>query len=192
VAVVAILALSAIKPYDRLTWTMEVSWVVVGLPVLILTYRQFPMTTLLYRLLFLHAIILIVGGYYTYARVPLGFWFSALFHLTRNDYDRLGHLAQGFIPAILAREILIRRSPPVGSAWLPFVVVCICLAFSAFFELVEWWSALILGAAADAYLATQGDVWDTQADMLCALIGAIAAVMLLGRMHDRQLARLSV
>jgi putative membrane protein len=192
VAVVAILALSAIKPYDRLTWTMEVSWVVVGLPVLILTYRQFPMTTLLYRLLFLHAIILIVGGYYTYARVPLGFWFSALFHLTRNDYDRLGHLAQGFIPAILAREILIRRSPLVGSAWLPFVVVCICLAFSAFFELVEWWSALILGAAADAYLATQGDVWDTQADMLCALIGAIAAVMLLGRMHDRQLARLSV
>ena len=156
-----------------------------------LTYRRFPLTTLLYRLLFLHAVILIIGGYYTYARVPLGFWFADLFHLARNDYDRLGHLVQGFVPAILAREILIRRSPLAGSRWLPFVVVCICLAFSAFFELIEWWSALIMGAAADAYLATQGDVWDTQADMLCALIGAVAAVTLLSRLHDRQLAQLS-
>ena len=192
VVILAILTLSGIAPYDRLTWTMEVSWVAVGLPVLILTYRRFPLTTLVYRLLFLHAIILIVGGYYTYARVPLGFWFADLFHLTRNYYDRLGHLAQGFIPALLAREILIRRSPLVGSAWLSFVVICICLAFSAFFELIEWWSALIMGAAADAYLATQGDVWDTQADMLGALIGAIAAVSLLSRMQDRQLARLPV
>lgn len=189
-ATVAILLLSGIRPYDRLTWAMEVSWVVVGLPVLALTYRRFPLTTLLYRLLFLHAVILIIGGYYTYARVPLGFWFADLFHLARNDYDRLGHLVQGFVPAILAREILIRRSPLAGSRWLPFVVVCICLAFSAFFELIEWWSALIMGAAADAYLATQGDVWDTQADMLCALIGAIAAVTLLSRLHDRQLGRM--
>jgi len=191
-AIIAILASSGIAPYDRLTWAMEVSWILVGLPILILTYRRFPLTTLLYRLLFLHAVILIVGGYYTYARVPLGFWFADLFHLTRNYYDRLGHLAQGFVPAILAREILIRRSPLAGSAWLAFLVVCICLAFSAFFEMVEWWSALVLGAAADAYLATQGDPWDTQADMLCALIGAIAAVTLLDRMHDRQLARLGV
>jgi putative membrane protein len=190
-ATVAILLLSGIRPYDRLTWAMEVSWVVAGLPVLVLTYRRFPLTTLLYRLLFLHAVILIIGGYYTYARVPLGFWFADLFHLARNDYDRLGHLVQGFVPAILAREILIRRSPLAGSRWLAFVVVCICLAFSAFFELIEWWSALIMGAAADAYLATQGDVWDTQADMLCALIGAIAAVTFLSRLHDRQLARLS-
>jgi len=186
-ATAAILLLSGIRPYDRLTWAMEVSWVVVGLPVLMLTYRRFPLTTLLYRLLFLHAVILIIGGYYTYARVPLGFWFADLFHLARNDYDRLGHLVQGFVPAILAREILIRRSPLAGSRWLAFVVVCICLAFSAFFELIEWWSALIMGAAADAYLATQGDVWDTQADMLCALIGAIAAVTFLSRLHDRQL-----
>jgi len=190
-ATVAILLLSGIRPYDRLTWAMEVSWVVAGLPVLVLTYRLFPLTTLLYRLLFLHAVILIIGGYYTYARVPLGFWFADLFHLARNDYDRLGHLVQGFVPAILARENLIRRSPLAGSRWLAFVVVCICLAFSAFFELIEWWSALIMGAAADAYLATQGDVWDTQADMLCALIGAIAAVTFLSRLHDRQLARLS-
>jgi putative membrane protein len=183
----AALVLSGIAPYDRLTWAMEVSWVVVALPILIATHRRFPLTPLLYRLLFVHALILILGGAYTYARVPLGFWFADLFGLTRNYYDRLGHLAQGFIPAILAREILARRSPLNGSRWLPLVVVSICLAFSAFFELIEWWSALALGADADAYLATQGDPWDTQADMFCALIGAIVAVALLGRIHDRQL-----
>ncbi len=182
---------SGIAPYDRLTWAMEVSWVVVALPILIATHRRFPLTPLLYRLLFVHALILILGGAYTYARVPLGFWFADLFGLTRNYYDRLGHLAQGFIPAILAREILVRRSPLGGSRWLPVVVVSICLAFSAFFELIEWWSALALGADADAYLATQGDPWDTQADMFCALIGAIAAVVLLGRIHDRQLKRIA-
>lgn len=187
----AALALSGIAPYDRLTWAMEVSWVVVALPILIATHRHFPLTPLLYRLLFLHALILILGGAYTYARVPLGFWFADLFGLTRNYYDRLGHLAQGFIPAILAREILVRRSPLQGSRWLPVVVVSICLAFSAFFELIEWWSALALGADADAYLATQGDPWDTQADMFCALIGAVAAVVLLGRVHDRQLNRVA-
>jgi putative membrane protein len=187
--IVALLILTGIRPYDRMTWAMEVSWVVAGLPVLALTYRRFPLTELLYRLLFIHAVILIVGGYYTYARVPLGFWFADLFHLARNDYDRLGHLAQGFVPAILAREILVRRSPLARSAWLSFLVVCVCLASSAFFEMIEWWSALILGAGADAYLATQGDVWDTQADMFCALIGAAAAVLLLRRLHDRQLAR---
>ena len=182
---------SGIAPYDRLTWAMEVSWVVVALPILIATHRRFPLTPLLYRLLFLHALILILGGAYTYARVPLGFWFADLFGLTRNYYDRLGHLAQGFIPAILAREILVRRSPLGGSRWLPVVVVSVCLAFSAFFELIEWWSALALGADADAYLATQGDPWDTQADMFCALIGAIAAVVLLARIHDRQLKRIA-
>ena len=188
---VAALVASGIAPYDRLTWAMEVSWVVVALPILIATHRGFPLTPLLYRLLFIHALILILGGAYTYARVPLGFWFADLFGLTRNYYDRLGHLAQGFIPAILAREILVRRSPLEGSRWLPVVVVSICLAFSAFFELIEWWSALILGADADAYLATQGDPWDTQADMFCALAGAIAAVVLLGRAHDRQLKRIA-
>ena len=184
------LVLSGIAPYDRLTWAMEVSWVAVALPVLVATRRSFPLTPLLYRLLCLHALILIVGGYYTYARVPLGFWAADLFGFTRNHYDRLGHLSQGFIPAILAREILVRRSPLAGSRWLPVVVVSLCLAFSAFFELIEWTSALVLGADAAAYLATQGDPWDTQADMLCALLGAIAALALLSRLHDRQLRNL--
>jgi putative membrane protein len=190
VLTLAALIYSGIAPYDRLTWGLEVSWVVVGVPLLIVTRRQFPLTPLLYRLLFLHALILILGGYYTYARVPLGFWFGDLFGLTRNYYDRLGHLAQGFIPAILAREILVRRSPLAGSRWLPFLVVSVCLAFSAFFEMIEWASALVLGADAAAYLATQGDPWDTQADMLCALIGAVAALLFLSRLHDRQLTTL--
>jgi putative membrane protein len=187
---IAALLYSAIAPHDRMTWAMEVSWVVIALPMLIATHGRFPLTPLLYRLLFVHALILILGGYYTYARVPLGFWFADLFDLTRNHYDRLGHLAQGFVPAILAREILVRRSPLAGSRWLPVVVVSMCLAFSAFFELIEWWSALILGAGADAFLATQGDPWDTQSDMACALIGAIAALALLSRLHDRHLREL--
>ena len=153
---IAALVYSAIAPHDRLTWALEVSWVVVALPILIATHGRFPLTPLLYRLLFVHALVLILGGYYTYARVPLGFWFADLFDLTRNHYDRLGHLAQGFVPAILAREILVRRSPLAGSRWLPVVVVCFCLAFSAFFELIEWWSALILGAGADAFLGHPG------------------------------------
>jgi putative membrane protein len=188
-ATMAALVYSAIAPHDRMTWAMEVSWVVIALPILAATHGRFPLTPLLYRLLFAHALILMLGGYYTYARVPLGFWFADLFDLTRNHYDRLGHLAQGFVPAILAREILVRRSALAGSRWLPVVVVSMCLAFSAFFELIEWWSALILGAGADAFLATQGDPWDTQSDMACALIGAIAALALLSRLHDRQLRR---
>ena len=188
---IAALVYSAIAPHDRMTWAMEVSWVVIALPVLIATYGRFPLTPLLYRLLFVHALILILGGYYTYALVPLGFWFADLFDLTRNHYDRLGHLAQGFVPAILAREILVRCSPLAGSRWIPVVVVSMCLAFSAFFELIEWWSALILGGGADAFLATQGDPWDTQSDMFCALIGAITALALLSRLHDRQLRRLA-
>jgi putative membrane protein len=186
----AALVYSAIAPHDRMTWALEVSWVVVALPILIATHGRFALTPLLYRLLFIHALILILGGSYTYARVPLGFWFADLFDLTRNHYDRLGHLAQGFVPAILAREILMRRSPLAGSRWIPVVVISLCLAFSAFFELMEWWSALILGAGADAFLATQGDPWDTQSDMFCALIGAIAALVLLSRLHDRHLSRL--
>jgi putative membrane protein len=187
---VAALVYSGIAPHDRLTWAMEVSWVVVGLPLLIATHARFPLTPLLYRLLLAHALILILGGHYTYGRVPLGFWLADLFDLTRNHYDRLGHLAQGFVPAILAREILVRRSPLAGSRWLPVVVVALCLAFSALFELIEWWSALVLGAGADAFLATQGDPWDTHADMFCALVGAVAALALLSRLHDRHLRRL--
>jgi putative membrane protein len=185
--VLADLAYTGIAPYERMTWSMEVAPVVIALPLVIATWRRFPLTPLLYRLIFIHALILILGGYYTYAHVPLGLWFAELFDLSRNHYDRLGHLAQGFVPAMLAREILIRRSPLRGTRWLPFLVVCVCLAFSAFFELIEWWSALILGQNADAYLATQGDPWDTQWDMFLALVGAVAALTTLSRLHDRQL-----
>ncbi len=155
------------------------------------TTRRIPLTGLLYSLLFLHAIILMVGGHYSYAEVPLGFWVQNAFDLARNHYDRLGHFAQGFVPAILAREILSRRSPLAGSRWLPFLVVSVCLAFSAFYELIEWWGALVFGSDAEAFLATQGDVWDTQWDMFLALLGAITALIALGKPHDAQLARLN-
>ncbi|MGH6932342.1 MAG: DUF2238 domain-containing protein [Dongiaceae bacterium] len=187
-AIIIILIVSGIAPHDRLTWWMEVAPVLIGLPILLATYSAFPLTALLYRLLFLHAVILIVGGHHSYARVPLGNWVADLLDLARNHYDRLGHFAQGFVPAILAREILIRRSPLKGGWWLPLLVVSACLAFSAFFEMIEWWSALILGADATAYLATQGDPWDTQWDMFLALFGAISALVLLSRRHDRELA----
>jgi putative membrane protein len=185
--VVVALVLSGIAPYDRLTWGMEVSWVVVGIPLLVATHRRWPLTPLLYLLLAAHALLLIVGGYYTYERVPIGNWVKELVHGSRNNYDRLGHLAQGFVPAILAREILVRWSPLRPGGWLRVLVVSVCLAFSAFFELIEWWAALALGQAADAFLATQGDPWDTQADMCCAPVGAIASLALFERLHDRQL-----
>ncbi len=186
-----LLVISGIGPTDRLTWVLEVAPVAVGIPVLIATWQRWPLTPLLYRLLFLHACILMLGGHYTYAQVPPGFWVQDWLDLSRNHYDRLGHVAQGFIPAILMREILSRWSPLKGSAWLPILVVCVALAFSAFYEFIEWWGALILGADADAFLATQGDVWDTQWDMFLALCGAIAALLLLSRLHDRQLARIA-
>ncbi|MFG2052907.1 DUF2238 domain-containing protein [Micromonospora sp. NPDC048930] len=188
--VLVALVVSGIRPYDRLTWLLETVWVIVGVPVLLLTWRRFPLTTLLCGLLALHALILVVGGHWTYARTPLGNWVRDLFDLSRNPYDRLGHFAQGFVPAILVREILVRRSPLRGSRWLAPLVVCACLAFSAFFELIEWWAALAGGAAADDFLATQGDVWDTQWDMFLALVGAITSLVLLGRWHDRQVAAL--
>lgn len=194
-AAVALLILSGIGPTDRMTWALEVAPVVIGVGLLLATWRRFPLTPLLCRLLFIHACILMLGGHYTYAQVPLGFWFQDLFDLSRNHYDRLGHLAQGFVPAILAREILIRRSPlglPAhrGTRWLPLFVTSVCLAFSALFEMFEWWVSLLAGAKGDAYLATQGDIWDTQWDMFLALIGAIVAQATLWRLHDRQLARL--
>jgi putative membrane protein len=186
------LVLSSIHPLDRLTWWLEVSWVLVGIPILIVTHRRFPLTLLLYRLLFLHALILIVGGHYTYERVPLGDWVRDIFHLHRNHYDRLGHFAQGFVPAILAREILLRRSPLVPGKWLFFLVVSVCLAFSAFFEMIEWWAALLGGEATNAFLGSQGDVWDAQWDMFWALIGAITAQTVLSRRHDCELQQLGV
>jgi putative membrane protein len=178
---------SGIDPYDRITWWLEVMPVLIGAPLLVATASRFPLTPLLYRLIFLHALILILGGHYTYARVPVGFWVQDWLELSRNHYDRLGHLAQGFVPAILAREILLRRSPLRPGRWLFFLCVSVCLAFSAFYELIEWWAALIWGGPAESFLATQGDVWDTQADMFLALVGAVASQLLLGRRHQRQL-----
>jgi len=184
------LVISGIHPYDRTTWVLEVVPILVGVPILIATWRRFPLTPLVYGLLFVHALILMLGGHYTYARVPLGFWIRDLLDLGRNHYDRLGHFAQGFIPAMLAREILLRKTPLRRGGWLFFLVTCVCLAFSAFYEFTEWWAAVIGGSAADAFLGTQGDVWDTQWDMFLALIGAITAQLLLSRWHDRQLERM--
>jgi putative membrane protein len=184
------LIVSRIGPYDPVTWFLEIVPVLIIAPVLVITYRKFPLSPLLYRLLFVHALILILGGHYTYARVPVGYWFQDLLDLSRNHYDRLGHFAQGFIPAILVREILLRRSPLVRGKWLFFLTVSVCLAFSAFYEFTEWWAAVAGGEGAENFLGTQGDVWDTQWDMFLALVGAITSQMILSRVHDRQLEKL--
>lgn len=191
-ALVSLLLLaSGVDPVaDRYTWFLETLPVMLGVPLLLLTGRRFPLTPLLYRLLAVHAVILIVGGYYTYAEVPLFNWLRDTLELSRNHYDRVGHLAQGFIPAILAREILLRLSPLRPGGWLFLIVTSICLAFSAFYELFEWWIALLSEQAASAFLGTQGDTWDTQWDMFLALVGAITAQLTLARLHDRQLRRL--
>ena len=184
------LALSGLAPYDRTTWWLEIFPILIGAAILVGTYRRFPLTPLLYTLLALHALILMVGGHYTYARVPLGFWAQDLFGFARNHYDRLGHFAQGFIPAILVREILLRTTPLRPGRWLFVLVTAVCLAFSACYEFIEWWTALAGGASAEAFLGTQGDVWDTQWDMFSALIGAITAQLVLTTMHDRALRKL--
>src|SRR5690349_17120449 len=177
----ALLAASGIAPYDRFTWVLEVAPILIVVPILVATYRRFRLTPLAYRLVFLHALVLMAGGHWTYARVPLGFWMRDAFGLARNDYDRIGHLFQGFVPAIVAREILLRRSPLRPGRWLFTLVVAVCLAVSALYELVEWWTALATGDAAAAFLGTQGDPWDTQADMFCALVGAVVALATLSR-----------
>ncbi|MBX3665234.1 MAG: DUF2238 domain-containing protein [Burkholderiales bacterium] len=184
------LAASGIAPYDRLTWFMEVLPVLIAAPLLVATRKRLPLTTLVYVLIAAHGLILIYGGAYTYARTPLGFWLQDLLGFTRNPYDRIGHLAQGFVPAMVARELLLRVFRIEGRKILFFLVLCIALAISAFYELIEWWAALLVGAGADEFLATQGDVWDTQWDMFLALIGAFAAQLLLARRQDRQLARI--
>lgn len=184
------LVVSRIGSYDPLTWFLEIVPILIIAPVLMITYGKFPLTPLLYRLLLVHALILILGGHYTYARVPVGYWFQDLLDLSRNHYDRLGHFAQGFIPAILVREILLRRSPLVRGKWLFFLTVSVCLAFSAFYEFTEWWAAIAGGESADNFLGTQGDIWDTQWDMFLALVGAITSQMILSRAHDKQLEKL--
>lgn len=192
IVLVALLAVSGVRPYDRTTWLLEVFPVLIALPLLWATYRRVRLTTLLYACIFVHAVVLITGGAYTYARVPFGFQLAELFELQRNPYDRIGHFFQGFVPALLAREILIRGRYVQGNRMLSFLVVCIALAVSAVYELIEWLAAVILGQGADEFLGTQGDPWDTQSDMLCALIGAVTALLLFGRVHDRQLRRVLV
>jgi putative membrane protein len=183
----AALVWSAINPADYFIWFLEVLPAIIGLLVLLATRRSFPLTGLVYVLVLVHCIILMVGGHYTYAEVPLFDWIRDGLGLARNNYDKVGHFAQGFIPAMIAREILIRKQVVPVRSWLNFLVVSVCLAFSAFYELVEWFVAVASGSSADAFLATQGYVWDTQSDMAYALAGAVAALLLLGRLHDRQL-----
>ncbi|MCP4597352.1 MAG: DUF2238 domain-containing protein [Neptuniibacter sp.] len=182
-----VLIWSGIEPKDQLTWFLEVFPAIAGGILLLLTMRSFPLTPLLYFLILAHCVILMVGGHYTYAEVPL---FDDLWGMERNNYDKVGHFAQGFIPAILAREILIRKQVVKNTAWLNLFIVSVCLAFSAFYELIEWWVALLSGEDAEAFLGTQGYVWDTQSDMALALTGAICAILLLSRIHNRQLLKI--
>ena len=186
----AVFIWSAIEPKDVTTWVLEVAPAVIALVILGATARRFPLTPLVYLLILVHCVILMVGGHYTYAEVPAFDWIRELMNHERNNYDTLGHLAQGFIPAMVAREILIRQRVVNGRGWLNFLILCFCLALSAFYELIEWWVALTSEQAADAFLGTQGYVWDTQSDMMYALMGAISALLLLSRLHDRQLRRL--
>ena len=185
-----VLAWSGLAPFDRVTWMLEVFPVVIAVALMAATYRRYPLTTLLYVLVFVHSLVLIVGGIYTYARVPLGFQIADLLHSSRNPYDKIGHFFQGFVPALVAREILIRGACINGRRLLAFVVACIVLAISAAYELIEWAAAVILGQGADEFLGTQGYAWDTQTDMLMALIGACVALLALSRLHDRQIAAL--
>ncbi|KXO81444.1 hypothetical protein AYL20_14800 [Acinetobacter venetianus] len=185
-----VLIISGIKPYDRMTWLMEVIPVLIVMPVLFMSFKKFPLTNLLYSLIFLHAIVLIVGGAYTYARVPLGFEIADWFNLDRNPYDKIGHFMQGFVPAIVAREILIRNHILAKGKMLSFIVICIVLAISATYELIEWAAALLLGQGAEEFLGTQGYEWDTQSDMFFALIGGSTALLFLSNWHDWQISNL--
>ncbi|UIP87112.1 DUF2238 domain-containing protein [Pseudomonas phenolilytica] len=182
------LILSGIQPYDRATWLLEVSPVLLAAPVLLATHHRFPLSRLLYILVAFHALVLILGGAYTYARVPLGFWVQELFDLQRNPYDKLGHFMQGLVPMLLTREILLRQRYLTPGAMLNFLAICVALAISAFYELIEWWVALIAGGGATDFLGTQGDPWDTQSDMLLALLGASAVLLGIDRLQDRQIA----
>ena len=188
----SVLIWSGISPKDYPTWVLEVFPALIAIAVLFFTRNSFPLTTLTYTLILVHCVILMVGGHYTYAEVPIGEFFRDAFDGSRNNYDKLGHLAQGFVPVIVAREIVIRKNVFSSKAWMNFFIVSMCLGISAFYELLEWWVALSSGEAADAFLGTQGYVWDTQSDMGLALVGAIAALVLFSGMHDRQLSGMSV
>ena len=186
-----VLIWSAIGPKDYFTWFLEVFPALIGLIAIALTFKRFRLTPLTYFLILVHCIILMIGGHYTYAEVPLFNWIRDTFNMTRNNYDKVGHLAQGFIPAVIARELLLRLEIITKRGWLAFIVVCICLAISAFYELIEWWAALLSGKAAEAFLGTQGYIWDTQSDMAIALLGAILALVLLSKTHDSQIKKIA-
>lgn len=186
-----ILLTSLVLANSKTNWVLEVFPILIGFPVLFFTYRKFRFTDLVYALLIMHFIILAVGAVYTYAEVPLGYWMQDWFGFSRNNYDKIGHFAQGFIPALLARELLIRTSPLRPGKWLAFIVLCVCLAISAFYEIIEWWVAAVQGASAEEFLGTQGYIWDAQSDMLFALIGAACALLLFSRYQNRAIARLS-
>jgi putative membrane protein len=189
--VVAVIIWSGWRPYDRVVWWLESSPGLAGIILLLATYRRFPLTTFCYTLIALHICVLCVGGHYTYARVPLFDWLRPVFSWQRNNYDRLGHLMQGLVPAIIAREIIIRLDVVRRKKWIPFLVISICLGISAFYELIEWWTALIGGSAANDFLGSQGDVWDTQSDMFLALVGAVCALLFLSYFHNRALRRIA-
>jgi putative membrane protein len=184
---VGVLLWSAFKPTDFAIWVLEVAPAIIGAAVLVFTRKRFPLTTLTYVLILIHCIVLMVGGHYTYAEVPIGDWLRDAFDQSRTNYDKLGHFVQGFSPAMIAREIVVRLKVFNSVKWRNFFIVCFCLAVAAFYELIEWWTAVLVGESADAFLSTQGYVWDTQADMWTALIGAVLALLLLGRWQDRQI-----
>lgn len=186
----AVLIWSAIRPHDYFTWTLEVAPAVLGFAVLAATFRRFRFTTFAYALMAVHAAILIVGGHYTYAEVPLFNWLRDIGVFSRNNYDKVGHLAQGFFPAIVTREVLVRTSPLDGSRWLPFLVVSVCVALSALYEIIEWWVSILTGSAGDSFLGTQGYIWDTQSDMFLCLVGAVVSLALLSGVHDRWMERI--
>lgn len=190
VTVAAVIFWSGWRPYDRFTWWLEVSPGLAGIAILLATYRRFRFTTFCYVLIALHICVLCVGGHYTYARVPVFDWLRPIFAWQRNHYDRLGHLMQGLVPAIIAREVLIRLEIVNRRKWIPFLVISICLGISAFYELIEWWTAMLTGSAADDFLGSQGDVWDTQSDMCLALIGAVSALLFLSYFHNRALEKI--
>ncbi len=184
-----VLLWSGISPKDRFTWFLEVFPAIIGGIVLAVTWQRFRLTPLTYGLILIHCIILMIGGHYTYAEVPFFDWLGNAFGWTRNNYDKVGHFAQGFVPAVIARELFIRKTVIKGRGWLNFLIVCCCLAISAFYELIEWWAALLTGESAEAFLGTQGYMWDTQSDMALALLGTVCALVFLSGIHDRQMAK---
>jgi putative membrane protein len=186
------LILSGINPHDYFTWILEVSPAIIGLVILILTFKKFRFSDLTYYLILVHCYILFIGGHYTYAEVPLFDWIRDVFHQSRNNYDKVGHFAQGFVPAIITRELFIRLKIVKSGLWLSFLTICVCVAISAFYEFLEWFVAVMSGQSADAFLGTQGYVWDTQSDMLFALIGAVCMIIFLSRFHDKQIKKIKM